>query len=722
MPTGTEGELAAASGPARSADHTLPTIPLLPEATEERPRGLRLTARVTLGTAGLLAATIGLALAVATWRADALTRRKIRDDLRSAPAVYASYDASEAAGRTSQVRSLAEQPGTKALLAELGANPETFHDSARDFAANLGASAVLLFDARGLLISRSDREAEGERGRDFSGVSWVAEPLRAGREVSAYILEVTRTRRLLLVAAAPVTQGEGRERKLNGVLAGAFAVDDSRAARLGELLSGEAAFVANVAPREAPPQVAVLAATPRLKSAPFHQVLAGSGGLDSLFVRGDGFGPFEFAAAGDDYVGTAMPIKSGRGEPIAAFVVARSKDAELALFRQLRQALLLVGALTLLASLPVSYVLARRVSRPIEQLAEGAEAIRGGHLDIALPSERAGEVGVLARAFGAMVLELKQKAALEALVAEMQRRPGDITLATTLRPAAGGQGGAPAGLPASGSGGPEVGRLYAGRYVVLSVLGRGGMGTVFRVRDRELEEEVALKVLDAAVFGEGTRAGDLLKQEIRLARSITHPNVVRAHDLGDSGGVRFLTMEYVPGTTLRELLDRHGRLDLGPGLQIAKQMCRGLAAVHKAGVIHGDLKPRNVMVMANGVLKLMDFGVARGIGGGPGLAAASPHYMSPEQARGGELDERTDLYSAGVVLYEIFTGRRPFEAERPEELAPLHMFEEPMAPRTLRPDLPTLLEQVILTCLAKSRLQRPATASDLERALMRVHV
>lgn len=720
MPTGTEGDLAATREPATPADHTLPTIPLLPEVTEERPRGLRLTARVTLGTGALLAATIGLALAVATWRADALTRRKIRDDLRSAPAVYASYDAAEAAGRTSQVRSLAEQPGTKALLAELGANAETFHDSARDFAANLGASAVLLFDARGLLISRSDREPEEERGRDFSGVAWVAEPLR-GREVSAYILEVTRNRRLLLVAAAPVTQGEGRERKLNGVLAGAFAVDDSRAARLGELLSGEAAFVANVAPRDAPPQVAVLAATPRLKSAPFHQVLAGIGGVDSLFARGDGFGPFEFAAAGDAYVGTAIPIKSGRGEPIAAFVVARSKDAELALFRQLRQALLLVGALTLLASLPVSYVLARRVSRPIEQLAEGAEAIRGGHLDIALPSEQAGEVGVLARAFGAMVLELKQKAALEALVAEMQRRPGDITLATTLRPAEG-QGTAPAGPPASGSGGPEVGRLYAGRYVVLSVLGRGGMGTVFRVRDRELEEEVALKVLDTAVFGEGTRAGDLLKQEIRLARSITHPNVVRAHDLGDSGGVRFLTMEYVAGTTLRELLDRHGRLDLGPGLQIAKQMCRGLAAVHKAGVIHGDLKPRNVMVMANGVLKLMDFGVARGVGGGPGLAAASPHYMSPEQARGGELDERTDLYSAGVVLYEIFTGRRPFEAERPQDLAPLHMFEEPVAPRTLRPDLPSLLEQVILTCLAKSRLQRPATASDLERALMRVHV
>src|SRR5438552_4045928 len=305
MPIGIEGGLTAAKEPVTAAaDHTLPTIPLLPEGTDERPRGLRLTARVALGTAALLAGTIGLALAVATWRADALTRRRIGDALRSAPAVYASYDAAEASGRTSQVRSLADQPGTKALLAELEANPETFHDSARDFAANLGASAVLLFDSRGTLISRSDREPGEEGGRDFSGVTWVAEPLHGG-DVSAYILEVTRNRRLLLVAAAPVTQGEGRERKLNGVLAGAFAVDDSRAARLGELLSGEAAFVANVAPRDAPPQVAVLAATPRLKAAPFQQVHSGIGGVDSLFARGDGFGPFEFATAGDAYVGTA---------------------------------------------------------------------------------------------------------------------------------------------------------------------------------------------------------------------------------------------------------------------------------------------------------------------------------------------------------------------------------------------------------------------------------
>jgi serine/threonine protein kinase len=233
-----------------------------------------------------------------------------------------------------------------------------------------------------------------------------------------------------------------------------------------------------------------------------------------------------------------------------------------------------------------------------------------------------------------------------------------------------------------------------------------------------------LKVLTPEI-GEGSTAGDVLRQETRLARMITHPNVVRAYDLGESDGVRFLTMEYVPGTTLSELLERRGRLDLAPGLQIAKQICRGLAAVHKAGVIHGDLKPRNVMVMASGVVKLMDFGVARGARGGErqdGLVGGSLQYMSPEQARGGALDPQTDLYSAGVTLFEMFTGRRPFESEDGATLLRMHLHEAPPDPRTLRPELPDALCQAILACLAKSRVQRPSTAADLERALLRVRV
>jgi serine/threonine-protein kinase len=673
---------------------------------------MRLATRLALATAALLVAALGLALAFATSRANEVTRRKIEQNLKAVPAIYRSFERAEASARRQQVRSLAEQPGTKALLAEAGASRETTHDSAVEFAASLGAGVVFLFDSRGSLLARSDRGVGEGAGRDFSAVAWVKEPLR-GAEASAYILEVSRGKALMLVASAPVVQGAGREQILNGVIAAGFPIDDQRAGEVGSLMTGEAAFLGNVGGRAGPARAEVVAATPRLKAVGFHDVLAAAAALDPLLGRGQAAGPFEFRAGGDVYVATALPILSGGGEPIAALVVARSKDVELQPFRQIRRGIVWTGLAVLLISLPASVALARRVSQPIVQLARGAEAIRGGQLDIVLPHARGDEVGTLARAFAAMVAELKQKAALEEWVAEILRRPGDVTQAARLGPVAE----ADAGL--------EVGKLFARRYHVLSVLGQGGMGTVYRVQDRELDEEVALKVLLTDSFGPETEAVEVLRQETRLARMITHPNVVRVFDLGESEGTYFLTMEYVPGTTLTELLERRGPLDLAPGLQIAKQVCRGLAAVHRAGVIHGDLKPRNVMVMASGVVKLMDFGVARGTRLGQkqeGVMGGSVHYMSPEQARGAELDPQSDLYSAGVTFFEMFTGSRPFESDDREELRRTHLYEPPPDPRTRRSDLPDLLAQVILACLEKTRVKRPATAADLERALLRVRV
>jgi eukaryotic-like serine/threonine-protein kinase len=252
------------------------------------------------------------------------------------------------------------------------------------------------------------------------------------------------------------------------------------------------------------------------------------------------------------------------------------------------------------------------------------------------------------------------------------------------------------------------------------------MGTVFRARDRELDEEVALKVLKPP-SEPGLSLGEAIRHEIKLARAITHANVVRVHDFGEAQGRTFLTMEYVPGTTLRELLSQRGAFEVAPGLQIAKQLCRGLSAVHRAGIIHSDLKPRNVMVMWSGVAKLMDFGVARartsqtpGPAGYLASIGGTPHYMSPEQARGAELDERSDVYALGVLMFELFSGSVPFSGDNEAELLRMHLSQAPPDPRKLRTGLPASLSDLILACLAKSRLDRPASAADLERQLMRV--
>jgi serine/threonine-protein kinase len=273
--------------------------------------------------------------------------------------------------------------------------------------------------------------------------------------------------------------------------------------------------------------------------------------------------------------------------------------------------------------------------------------------------------------------------------------------------------------------GPRAGALFAGRYQILGTLGKGGMGTVYRALDRELDDEVALKVLLPAAFDEGS--GQTLKLEIRLARKITHRNVVRTHDLGEADGLRFLTMEYVPGTTLRDIIDQKGAVALSPGLQIAKQLCRGLAAVHEAGIIHRDIKPPNIMVLPNGVVKLMDFGIASTAEGADPVmqgerTVGTPHYMSPEQAQGWELDARSDIYSVGVVLYELFSGKRPIEDRDRSEILEKHLTFEPVSLTALRPDLPELLERLVMACLAKKPAQRPPTANDLYGALQRVVV
>jgi len=494
------------------------------------------------------------------------------------------------------------------------------------------------------------------------------------------------------------------------VLAAAFRMDDERAGELGRLADGEAAFLVNTADRRAVPRFDVVGATAGFRVPVFGRAISAlSGTTEEEFARGGPVNPFEVRAGGREYLATLVPIYSGSGEAVGALVVGRSKDNELATLREIRRSLLGVGAVILLLSVPLSFVFARALARPIRQLALGAEEIGRGNLDVSLPEAGSGEVGALARAFAMMRRELKEKGQLEQLVADLRGRSEDPTL----------RGSPPTGPDGTLLNGPAVGHLFAHRYEIRGLVGRGGMGAVYRAWDRELEEEVAVKVLETDGSADAA-AEQQLRREIKLARTITHPNVVRAYDFGEGDGVRFFTMEYVAGATLRELLDESGKLALTPALQIAKQVCRGLGAVHRAGIVHGDLKPANVVVMTGGVAKLTDFGVARARRQAGAPFAGTPPYMSPEQVRGAELDERSDLYSVGVVMFEMFTGRRPFDASDPFELMRLHIEEPPPHPRTLQPTLPEPLAQAILACLSKAKADRPSTAADLDRLLMRV--
>jgi serine/threonine-protein kinase len=270
--------------------------------------------------------------------------------------------------------------------------------------------------------------------------------------------------------------------------------------------------------------------------------------------------------------------------------------------------------------------------------------------------------------------------------------------------------------------GVAPGAVLGDRFEVLSVLGAGGMGVVYKARDRELDEVVALKMLRADGDGDG-KVLERLKSELKLARKITHPNVLRTFDFGEVGGIPYISMEFVRGVTLRYLLDQSGRLPYSAGLRLGRQLCAGLGAAHAVGVIHRDIKPENLILEQNGNLKLMDFGIARPVERlkpgqtQPGWIVGTPHYLAPEQLEGREPDQRADIYACGVVLYEVFTGALPFTAENPMQIILEHLNSPPARPSSHWPEMPPELEAILLRCLEKDRERRFATAEELGRAL-----
>ena len=262
------------------------------------------------------------------------------------------------------------------------------------------------------------------------------------------------------------------------------------------------------------------------------------------------------------------------------------------------------------------------------------------------------------------------------------------------------------------------GTVLAGRYRIVAQLGRGGMGEVYRADDLKLSQPVALKFLPEALQRDPGRL-QRFYGEISLARQITHPAVCRVHDLEELEGQPFLTMEYVDGEDLAGLLRRIGRLPHDKALEIARQLCAGLAAAHEKGVLHRDLKPANVMLDGRGRARLTDFGLAAldETVSGAEARSGTPAYMSPEQLAGGEVTPRSDVYALGLVLYELFTGRRAFAGRTLDELRRQHAHDAPESPSALVEGLEPAVERAILRCLEKDPQRRPPSALAVAAAL-----
>jgi CheY-like chemotaxis protein len=354
----------------------------------------------------------------------------------------------------------------------------------------------------------------------------------------------------------------------------------------------------------------------------------------------------------------------------------------------------------------------KRYLAEVDRVIAAASAVEGGRYRPGALSDlatRDDALGRLARVFDGMAAELRHRE--ERLREQVRALRAEVAAAR-----------------AGEAAGPDVrltdivhpGEVFAGRYEVMGLIGRGGMGAVYQARDRELGEEIAIKTLRPE-FTRDPALVERFRSEIRLARHITHQNVVRTHDIGEIGGAYYLTMELVRGVTIRDLLDTRGRLGTDAVLGIASQLAAALGAAHAEGVIHRDIKSQNLLLDDAGVLKVMDFGIARLVEGSSGLTEAgmmigTPAYMAPEQVMGEGIDARADLYSVGVVLYECLTGRVPFSASTMVSLVARLLSEEPPPIEEADPALAAL----VMRLLAKQPEERIGSAEELGREVARL--
>jgi serine/threonine-protein kinase len=669
-----------------------------------------LTGKILLFIAALVVALVGGTLAFTTAQADRLARATIDAGLKEARDVWQTIQADRFDKLRLGVRVLANDPYFKAALAER--DQATTLDSLGERGQDLGAGFMLATDAAGALVARTDRPSA-------TGDSLAADPIvrRAiDGEESATLWR--QGDRLFTAVAVPMQTGP----ELVGVLVAGYGLDEAAASQVRRLTRSEVAFLVG-GPGE-PKRLAVSSLGPREPS------LAAAAARPEL--AGAGEKPFEVDLDGERHIGVRIPMTTAAGEEIGAALALRSLSAETAAFRQFRNSLVLVSVGVMALGLVAAWLAATRITGPVRTLASLVERVREGSYAGAVSVPGRDEIGVLARAFNGLLADLREKDQVISFLREGMTALRQATLATTPPPGpAGGAappdqatlaGAAPTlAMPSPGAA-LERGKVFADRYEILGTLGRGGMGVVYRARDRQLDEVVALKLLRPEALASDPTLLDRFKQEIKLARRITHRNVLRTHDFGETGGVPYISMEYLEGVTLKELVRSRGALPLAVGLSIAKQMCHGLGAAHAGGVVHRDVKPQNMLILPETAeVKIMDFGISRVSsveGSASGLTTAgtvmgTPDYMPPEQAQGRPADFRSDLYSLAVVLFEIFTGKLPFKGESPMAVVVAHIQQPPPRPRSLNPQLPAELEAVILKGLQKDAAKRWQSTDEI---------
>ncbi len=655
----------------------------------------RLALRIFTATAVVVVLALGLALLAIRHFAARAADESIRRGLAATASALADQLESRSHARLQVARALAQVP-TYVSRIEVGfqsGSRSDLLDQAAEFQQQGEADWAILTDDQGVMQAFTRKT--DLFGDSLAGPGSIVEQALAGEAAEGVWIEADNT--AYQAVAVPIRVGEGPVR---GTLILAVGLDSTFAERLKRQTASEIVFTV----LDTDDQPVLAASTLPTDVA---TLVAREATLDRLGSEDTTTHRLRLAAGGDTWVGELGVLRTASGAPVGGFTALRSRTAELAPYARLQQAILLAFLGGLLFASIGAWLLSRQIAAPVRQLVQVTREVGAGNYDAEIGVTSRDEIGELAEAFRRMVHELKEKQQL----VDFLSSTGAHTVA--LRPSM---------VVSAAGAGPVPGQVFAGRYEVKSVLGEGGMGVVYRAVDRELDEQVAIKLLHGDMVRRDATLLERFKQEIKLARRITHPNVVRTHDLGEAEGLYYITMEYVEGTSLDELIRRRGRLPVGVTLTVGKQLLRALEAAHAQGVIHRDIKPQNMLVDAQGFLKVMDFGIARLADSGKGLTmegavVGTPDYMAPEQLMGRELDQRTDIYAVGAVLFQCLTGQKLFPAESLPTLIMKQVEEAPRDPRSLTPDVPPALAQAILRALSKDPAARFPTAHEFAQVL-----
>jgi len=907
------------------------TPPSKKEYTVEKPR-VPLVWKLFGLTALLIAIVVGLAVGITIQRADRVANETVTTSINGAAKLFRAFE-EQRLGRLEGVTSVlgsdsnfyayiqtaltpAEPAPAGGAAASQPADANTapttaaidygsINDTVLEQRDRLKTDVMMVLDDQGVLLARTDKPmvTGGSKEDFYEKVPLVRRIVDdAGIAYTSGVLLLDG--KPFHAAVAPIAAGARGVRI--GYLINGYAIDGKFANRIAESTNAGVVFMAK----------GVAAETVRSSNAPSVRP-------QQLAVKKTG----TISVDQSRYILTTEPLLSG-SDVVGTAIFLRSLDRELAPFKEIENTLLIGGGIALLLAFLMSWLIAKRVTRPIEQLAGIAQAVTAGDYSVSPDVKRNDEVGILGRSFGKMINSLRDKEELEELYAQMAEKSDEApavtrideparleegtVLVTDLRglPATVGEGDAasviatieramrtqerevarqdgevreinghrlvsvfhgergiihairaaraineelasqlggtpmqigvgiatgefvsgsvtleggaagsqPAGSQPAGratvgnapllallfawhapngyayvsyetaqAAGGEVlstatreevklkwlpqplpvaalplvsvttgmmrslgseeatlrmssatvagatapampvtdlsqGHVFANRYKIEQILGRGGMGVVYKATDTQLDETVAIKTLPGDVMSRSPEDLERFKREIRLARKITHRNVLRTYDYGEAEGVYFISMEFVRGYTLSELLDEaeQRQMPARASVGLTRQICRGLQAAHEQGIIHRDIKPQNVLIDAKGEVKLMDFGIARMAEVSEttamtqqGLIVGTPHYMSPEQVQGKQLDSRSDVYSMGVLMYEMLVGRRPFESSSLTGVLTAHITENAKPPIDLRADIGRELNAIVMKCLAKDPRDRYADAGAL---------